>query len=312
MSSICKQCIQTITKKSPGVICGDCYVPYHANGRCSDINKSQLSAIKNLPGTGWKCISCRILSSSPNRTSVSHATIIDDASEDEHIGAGLSTSVASLTSEIKNLKRTVEFCSDKITDFEDKLNKFNDVISRMNKLEKENAALRREVSGLQVRVNVMEQQSRSSNLEIQNVPESSNENLVNIVSGIGSHIGVPIDSSSLNYVTRVPTKIANKPKNIIVRFVSKIKRDDFLAACRSMRRSNTNPLKGLRVDGVADEIFVNEHLTIQNKILFKETRTVARSKGYSFVWTQNGNILVRKDQTSKIIQIVELSGLNEL
>lgn len=118
--------------------------------------------------------------------------------------------------------------------------------------------------------------------------------------------------TSLNYVTRVPTKIANKRKNIIVRFVSKIKRDDFLAACRSMRRSNTNPLKGLRVDGVADEIFVNEHLTIQNKILFKETRTVARSKGYSFVWTQNGNILVRKDQTSKIIQIVELSGLNEL
>lgn len=44
----------------------------------------------------------------------------------------------------------------------------------MNKLEKEDAALKREVTGLQVRINIMEQQGGSCN---QNVPESSDENL---------------------------------------------------------------------------------------------------------------------------------------
>lgn len=118
--------------------------------------------------------------------------------------------------------------------------------------------------------------------------------------------------AELYYQSAYKENYYNKPKNIVVRFVSKIKRDNFLTACTSVRRSRINPLKGLRVDGFADEIFVNEHLTRQNKILFKETRTVARSKGYSFVWSQNGNILVRKYQTSKIIQIAELSSLDEL
>lgn len=53
-------------------------------------------------------------------------------------------------------------------------------------------------------------------------------------------------------------------------------------------------------------------LLFRIKFFLKETRAVACSKDYSFVWTQNGNILVRRNQSSKIIQIVELSGLDKL
>lgn len=48
-----------------------------------------------------------------------------------------------------------------------------------------------------------------------------------------------------------------------------IKRHDFLTACRSIRRSSADSKRRLRVDDVADEVFVNEDFTIQNKILFK-------------------------------------------
>ncbi|CAH1977268.1 unnamed protein product [Acanthoscelides obtectus] len=54
---------------------------------------------------------------------------------------------------------------------------------------------------------------------------------------------------------------------------------------------------------VSVTVYVNEHLSLANKILFKEARTVAKNKKYKFVWTKGGQIFVRKDDTSKTIHI---------
>ena len=40
-----------------------------------------------------------------------------------------------------------------------------------------------------------------------------------------------------------------------------------------------------------------------NKELFKKARKQCKDKNFQFVWTKNGNILVRKDGESSIIRI---------
>lgn len=85
----------------------------------------------------------------------------------------------------------------------------------------------------------------------------------------------------------------------MVRFTSKTK----LAAYRRKRLDVNVTHAGLKVEGVAERLFVNEDLTLVNKIIFKQARTFAKQKEYKYIWTQSGNFLVRMDDTSKIIHV---------
>ncbi|XP_044766182.1 uncharacterized protein LOC123322304 [Coccinella septempunctata] len=213
---------------------------------------------------------------------------------------------------MKDLKRSVNFFSDKITDFEAKLCRFGEAIAAVSRLEEENVALKKEVSLLNDRVNNMERHSRQNNIEVQNFSYKSGENSVDVVYKIGFSLGVQVDPHSVDYVTRVPTTIKDKHKNIVVRFTSKYKRDDFLAAYRKKRLAMGVTHAGLVMANVAEKVFLGEHLTLANKIIFKQARTLAREKGYKYVWTQSGNVLVRRNDASRIIHVLSEADLSRL
>ncbi|KAL3266659.1 hypothetical protein HHI36_010822 [Cryptolaemus montrouzieri] len=71
-------------------------------------------------------------------------------------------------------------------------------------------------------------------------------------------------------------------------------------------------LSGFKIDGVSDRLFINEHLTPMNKILYKNARVAAEQNQFKCVWVQSGNILVRKDDTTKILQISSEQNLNKI
>lgn len=323
-----------MNKKTPGLSCGGvCGQCFHGNGMCCDVSKSQLTLIKRTPGVGWRCTQCRLLPTTafdlngtlrstgsppitqPMRSSGAAAVgsrIEDGIINRSTVQDGLPESVTQLTGEIRSLQASVEFCSQKISDFELKLAKFTEVLARMAKLERENNALKLEVDDLNLRLDSVEQHNRSNNFEIQNVPEKSGENILTIVEIIGKSINMPIDANSIDHVTRVPTKIKTSPKNIIVRFSSKIKRDCFLSAYKAKRIESGEVRAGMEVKELSCRLYINEHLTTKNKILFREARVAAKEKQYKFVWIQNGNILVRKDDKSKILHIVDHNSLQKM
>ncbi|XP_044759186.1 uncharacterized protein LOC123316934 [Coccinella septempunctata] len=214
--------------------------------------------------------------------------------------------------EIGELKRTVIFCSDKIIDFENKLLHFNDVIAAVSKLESENSNLKKEVSLLNAKINNIEKQNRQNNIEIQNVPYKSGENLIEMVNSIGSSMGVQVEPRAIDYVTRVPTSVKDKHKNIIVRFSNKNDRDNFLANYRKKRATMGSTHAGITVSNVADRLYINEHLTLADKIIFKQARELAKHKGYKYVWTHNGNVLIRRDDNSRIIHISSENDISRL
>lgn len=321
----CVRCNEVTSKRSPSIVCSFCRNHYHANGTCSSVTKNQLSAIKNMQGADWKCESCRQegaqvssggdgrrQSASAGRPSLGNqlqlsqridkSILSDDGLDAEWRDEDVSRPIRSLISEIKNLRESVNFCSGKISDFEIKLGKFNEMVTKMNKLERENDSLKKQVMDLNSKMNNLEQFSRSNNIEIQNVPEKPNENIVEIISSIGRAIDLPVDSSCFDFCSRVPTSIQGRPKNIVVKFISKSRRDDFLAAYKNKKISGSNK-SGISVENVSERLYINEHLSTYNKILFKEARELARNKDYKYVWTQSGNILLRKNDSSKIMHV---------
>ncbi|KAG5885946.1 hypothetical protein JTB14_018400 [Gonioctena quinquepunctata] len=81
---------------------------------------------------------------------------------------------------IENLKEAGK-CLNHITTFENMLSKLSKRMTVIEKLSKENADLEVMVGQLTTRIGNIEQQARLNNIEIQGVPEKSNENILQIL-----------------------------------------------------------------------------------------------------------------------------------
>lgn len=337
--TLCEKCTKAITKNSPGLQCfGFCGGSYHANSTCSDVSKGQFGLIKSLPGGSWICAECR----TRTRTSTSTRTrsadgegtqmnraraacsrspqTLTNANADASINvnpagvtpdSNISGFVKALKSQMQLLRESVEVCSERISDFERKLSKLGDYFKVTDALKAENTKLKRDVTMLNKRLNNVEQYGRSSNVEIHDIPEKPGENLVDVVKAVGRAVKFDVNTDKIDTVFRVPTKSDTKAKNIVVRFISKLHRDDFLEAARVARRTQVGQ-NGFRLDGISDRFFINEHLPPQTKMLLKEVRDEARKLGHKFVWVQGGNILVRKSENSKIVQVTEIGDMKQL
>ena len=213
--------------------------------------------------------------------------------------------------EIQDLKESVNFCSDKITDFESKLAKLNEYFKITELLKTENNKLKQKVGALTKKVGALKSTLRSNSVEIQDIPEKSNENLISITKAIENFLKFNFEDNMIDTVFRVQTQVENKPKNIVLKFVAKLQRDRFWQAAKAVR-SQKEHQKDFKLTGVADRFYINEHLLPQTKLLLKRTREVAKEKFYKFTWVQNGNVLVRKAEKSKIVHIQNAEDLGKL
>ncbi|XP_063390928.1 uncharacterized protein LOC134676469 [Cydia fagiglandana] len=155
---------------------------------------------------------------------------------------------------------------------------------------------------LECTIDKMEQQARMSNLEICNIPEKRGENLVTIFNNIGTAIRITFTPGDIVSIHRVPHANPNSslPKNIIVRLTSVMLRDNILAAFRTAKGINTTQLA---LSGPTQKIYLNEHLTLKNKLLLRRTREAASKHNYKYVWVRHASILVRKEDTSPVLAI---------
>lgn len=107
-------------------------------------------------------------------------------------------------------------------------------------------------------------------------------------------------------------KPSDKPKSIVMKLLSKQKRDNILAAAKLKRRSPENTSRGLKIDNISNELYINEHLTPRNKLILKKSKEMARSKNYKYVWVRNGAIFARRDDRSRIIKILSEIDVNKI
>lgn len=307
MSSLCKTCTSAISKKSPGLQCsGSCRHFFHANGRCCNVNKDQLAILTSLSGTCWKCENCL----RNDRDFPRSASISDSEDPSDSKGLLLQT-ILDLKSEMKLLRESVTFCSDKVSDFEEALKDLKKYMKLTEDLKTENNNLKKQVCDLTNQLDHMEQYSRLNNLEIQGIPEKTGENLITVMETIGIYLNFPIDVNHIDAIHRVASRYSGAPRNIIVKFTSRRVKENLLAAYKSLRLTNKTK-SGLKIDGISDVLYMNEHLTQSNKLLYKEARKSAKEKSYKYVWVKNGRIFLRKDDRSRITVVTDLDCLSKL
>jgi hypothetical protein len=169
------------------------------------------------------------------------------------------------------------------------------------------------------RLEKLEYSVRRCNVEVQNVPYSKSENLLNITEALSTKIGITWDERAVVKVHRVArgagdrasssTMDIKRPKNIIIHFNNEAARDAFLRAGRSRRDLLA---EDVGIEGDKQRIFISEHLTPFKKKLFRDARALRKSKGYRFIWIRHGTIYMRKDSDGAVVVISSQADLNKI
>lgn len=203
--------------------------------------------------------------------------------------------VHDLSQQVSTLRESTQFISDQ----QDNVNNRVDVLTTHVRSV---CQFEPSLKELQAKMDSLEQQARACNLEITNMPEKRGENLVNLLEAIGTSVGCAITKKDVTAVHRVPHAQLqdSKPKNIIAKLTSRTLRDNFLSAFRLKKGLKTDQLG---MSGTPQTIYLNEHLTLRNKGLFRETREAARKFNFKYVWVKHATILVRKSENSHVLAI---------
>lgn len=198
---------------------------------------------------------------------------------------------------LRELQNSMEFLS---ADYDRMKSDLMAAKEKVNSLDRENSTLSGKLNDLTNRLNIMEQHSRETNIEINGIPESNSENLLSVFRQLCSAISVPVQESDIVTSTRVRklNQQSDRPRSILIKLQTTRKRDDILAAVSRFNRKNQNDklnTSTLKYGGKKAPIYVSEHLSPYNKALHASTRKAAHEKAYKYVWIRNGRIFVRKD-----------------
>lgn len=228
----------------------------------------------------------------------------------QHVTAELKN----ITEQFSGLKMSMDFFNTQFEDMKTKLDEKNAVICE---LQADNEKLKCTVKDLGYRLNLVEQNMRETNIELNGITEHKEENMINTIAQMVKIIGNPIAPEDILHATRVAklVKDNNRPRTVVAKLRTPRHRDAVLAAVVKFNRSNQQDklsTKHLGLSGPRNPVFVAEHLSPQNKALHAATRIRVRELKYKFTWIRNGRIFVRKDEFSESILIRHMDSLNLL
>ncbi|XP_045457738.1 uncharacterized protein LOC123667950 [Melitaea cinxia] len=297
-----------------GVYCNGCQ--RNMDFSCASISEAGYRKLGPDRRAGWRCPQCKLASASPKPAkgsecappgAVSIEMVLSEVQDLKGQFSKLSEileDVKSIKNEILNLKESFEFNSAKLESLESRV---SDVENQVAKIQQSELKLSEDVALLKRDNTNREQWSRLNNLEIKGVPLKTNENLFNIIENISKIVGYAFPKTQINYIARVPTH-GSKDKSIIVSFINRYIKEEFIAASRAHKRITTKEI------GFAEDrfIYINDHLVPELKKLLTKTKELAKNKEYRYVWVKYGKIHVRKNDKSPVQIISKELDLNKL
>ena len=151
-------------------------------------------------------------------------------------------------------------------------------------------------------INSLEQYGRRNMLEINNIPEKDNENLKSIITAIASEMNLEEFNynADVDIAHRLQCKLPISP--IIVLFNNRTRRNEYYQKRKLLKGTTLKDLKELNFTE-NQPIFINESLTLFNRILLKKVREACKKQHYKIFWTSNGISMCKKNVQSDVVII---------
>lgn len=310
--SICGVCSISISDggevKCAGV-CGGVYHTACVKGESDGV----LTRSKN-----WKCKDCRQSSTSSKSAAVSTTLtkdfmirVLEDFKKD------MFTEFNNLRSEMSGMTTSMQFLSDKM-DAASAL--MNDMKKEQASIRKENAELKANnqflsglVSDLQERMRNIEQYSRKNNIEVSGIPSTPQEDVKSIVKDLGAAMGVEVQPSHIAAAHRIPSYIKDRIPAIVIQFHDRDIKEALLTKFREAR-TKSHHLTADKINKVfpPSRVYVNDHLSPENKQFLSRLKKKCQDVGYAFVWCRDGKFFVRKAAGEKVQKVSTMADIDSL
>lgn len=161
------------------------------------------------------------------------------------------------------------------------------------------------LSALETAVDRMERQNHSSNLVLDGIPFTLNENVYHLFYDIADKLKVQVNEHDVNVVFRI--KSQRKNSSIIVCFQSKYVRDRIYASYMN----NTVKLSDIGFRGMTGRLYMNEHLTQKYADIFRKTRELKRQNLIHKSYTLNGIPYVVHKADEKSVKVLSANDLTK-
>lgn len=302
------QCALCGDDVSDAIRCGSC--ENNIGYCCANQTEQEYRKLSASRKAAWKCLKCKKPTPTTSKATDLDSIMVKLNQMEVHLAClpGLVKDVKDIKLELAEVKNSCESNSANLTKCTLRL---DEVEKKIPDLEANNVkinSLSQQLAQLKSEITNRDQWYRLNNLEVKGVPLKNNENLFTIMKHIGEIVGFPIQSNSINYISRIPVH-NSKEKSIIVSFVNRYIKENFIASARLRK---TISAEELGFKDCHNKIFVNDHLTPDYKMLLTKTKTELKSKNYKYVWVKFAKIHVRKDDNSKVHVINNESDLNRL
>lgn len=332
MSDICQWCTLKITANQQKITCANCSRKYHIN--CMNLTSADVLYLQENKGK-WQCTQCNqtarkfrnASSSSPTDTTKLQIPTVEATDYDEINSGNTASTLKKIVSQLNTIlaaqteaATSINLCHEKIDELNDNLKKMGESLAECVKktehLETKVAILEKENIEIRGKLNECEQYSRRNALEIQGVPEAPGENVLTVVKDVATSIGFKLEDNMIDACHRL-RKNVNRPdqvRGIIIKFVRRLDKEEFLRLKkikRELKVSNLHPdfRKLIKQDNY---IYVNESLTTSNKILYSKAREFKKQNNIKYLWTRNGKILMRANDTSQVYEIKSCNDFNDV
>ena len=226
--------------------------------------------------------------------------------------------IAQMKVEMTDQQKSISFISDSYDDIKKQnegikkemleLKKINVQLSTENSKFKQDVSKERDERAeqqerLELLINPIELERRARNLELCGCPEVENDDCMANVMQLLEQV-VP-DRIELKDAFRIGKMREGQEKNrpILIQFQTKSLRDKVYK-----NRANLKKF----ADGGNPRFFINENLPPNLKTLLGKANSLRKQKQYKFLWTNNGVILVKKDENSNTIPIKKMSDLDNI
>ncbi|CAG9790294.1 unnamed protein product [Diatraea saccharalis] len=276
--------------------------------KCASCLKTGFRKLGDRRAT-WKCPDCKTSSaprstpsvpSSPTPRNVDSEMIMAEIKKLPQQISSFSLvieDIKSIKDDVQQLKNSVEFAHETTKICSDKIKNLEQRTENVERNQEDMSSLTQVVSYLEDLIKTKDQLDRLNNAEIKGIPYIESENLFDVILKLGSVIKCQVAKTDINYIVRVPTRNDPKNKNIITSFGNRYIKENFVACARALKRNISASDVGYNSD---TNIYINDHVTLENKILLNKTKTAAKEHGYAFSWVKNCKIFMRKSATSPV------------
>lgn len=211
---------------------------------------------------------------------------------------------------VENLKQEHKDTVKKLFKHEDRLSSLEKSIKNQNELIKE---LQLKSNLLEREYNRSQQQNRFLNIEIVGIPEKTGEDLPQLLLKIATSVNANLSRDDIEFITRVQPlhTQSGKPKRIIAKLKTRNAKDDIIVNFRKSNKTKGITSTDLGFEGNSSKVFINEHLTIANKILLNNCRKRAKDQEIKFVWVKNCSVYMRCNEKSPSAAITSEEDLEK-